>query len=183
MGQTALAEVPELAGMPERAELALSTYDGRTMVSCGCSLLYRYDADDTGMRNLAIVALTDAGQRIDAVAGELDEEGAAWSCATAMPRLERSPPLWAGSRSWRRGSTTRRVDPDGRTVLTRVPETNAAPTYEPRPMKLVRGGGRRTATSRSCQITLHPIVDLTDQTAVQWFRLSSTQQPCVLQFA
>lgn len=31
-------------------------------------LVYRYDVDDTGLRNLAIVALTDAGRRVDEVA-------------------------------------------------------------------------------------------------------------------
>jgi transposase len=31
-------------------------------------LVYRYDAEDIGMRNLAIVALTDAGRRVDEVA-------------------------------------------------------------------------------------------------------------------
>jgi len=58
----------ELAGMPEPAVLRLSTSDGQCLVSCGRVLVYRYDADDTGMRNLAIVALTDAGRRVDEVA-------------------------------------------------------------------------------------------------------------------
>ena len=58
----------ELEGMPESAELRLDTSDGQCLVSCGRRLLYRYAADDTGMRNLAIVALTDAGRRVDAVA-------------------------------------------------------------------------------------------------------------------
>ncbi|MHB8184683.1 MAG: hypothetical protein ACYDDU_01105 [Dermatophilaceae bacterium] len=31
-------------------------------------MVYRYEADDTGMRDLAIVALTDAGRRVDGVA-------------------------------------------------------------------------------------------------------------------
>jgi len=35
-------------------------------------LVYRYEADDTGMRNLAIVALTDAGRRVDEVARVFD---------------------------------------------------------------------------------------------------------------
>ena len=33
-----------------------------------------FDVDDIGMRNLAIVALTDAGRRVDEVAGPLDEQ-------------------------------------------------------------------------------------------------------------
>ncbi len=62
MDQTALE------GMPEPAMLRLHASDGQVLVSCGRSLLYRYDAFDTGMRNLAIVALTDAGRRVDEVA-------------------------------------------------------------------------------------------------------------------
>ena len=31
-------------------------------------MVYRYEADDIGMGNLAIVALTDAGRRVDEVA-------------------------------------------------------------------------------------------------------------------
>jgi transposase len=54
--------------MPERAALRLVTSDGQCLVSCGRALLYRYDAEDIGMRNLAIVGLTDAGRRVDEVA-------------------------------------------------------------------------------------------------------------------
>ena len=57
-----------LEGMPEPVGLRLSAGDGQHLVSCGRMLLYRYDADDVGMRNLAIVALTDAGRRVDEVA-------------------------------------------------------------------------------------------------------------------
>ena len=62
MDQTALE------GMPEPAVLRLHASDGQVLVTCGRSLLYRYEAGDTGMRNLAIVALTDAGRRVDEVA-------------------------------------------------------------------------------------------------------------------
>src|SRR5664279_1514153 len=58
----------ELAGMPEPAALRLLAADGQVLVTNGRTLVYRYEADDTGMRNLAIVALTDAGRRIDEVA-------------------------------------------------------------------------------------------------------------------
>jgi hypothetical protein len=54
--------------MPEPAVLQLHASDGHVLVTCGRSLLYRYDTGDTGMRNLAIVALTDAGRRVDEVA-------------------------------------------------------------------------------------------------------------------
>ncbi|MGV0990589.1 helix-turn-helix domain-containing protein, partial [Limnohabitans sp.] len=58
----------EFDGMPEPAVLRLLVADRQTLVSSGRVLLYRFDSDDTGMRNLAIVALTDAGRRIDEVA-------------------------------------------------------------------------------------------------------------------
>ena len=54
--------------MPEPAVLRLVTSGGQVMVTCGRVLVYRYDADDIGMRNLAIVALTDADRRVDEVA-------------------------------------------------------------------------------------------------------------------
>ncbi len=57
-----------LEGMPEPGVLRLHASDGHVLVTCGRLLLYRYDTGDTGMRNLAIVALTDAGRRIDEVA-------------------------------------------------------------------------------------------------------------------
>ena len=58
----------KLEGAPEPAVLRLHAGDAQVLVTCGRSLLYRYEADDTGMRNLAIVALTDAGRRVDEVA-------------------------------------------------------------------------------------------------------------------
>lgn len=54
--------------MPEPAVLCLHTSDGQVLVTWGRTLVYRYDAADIGMRNLAIVALTDAGRRVDEVA-------------------------------------------------------------------------------------------------------------------
>jgi transposase len=57
-----------LEGMPEPAVLRLHTSDGQVMVTCGRSVLYRFEVGDTGMRNLAIVAMTDAGRRVDEVA-------------------------------------------------------------------------------------------------------------------
>lgn len=54
--------------MPQPGVLALGTCDGQVLVTCGRALLYRYDVADSGMRNLAIVALTDAGRRVDEVA-------------------------------------------------------------------------------------------------------------------
>ena len=54
--------------MPEPTVLRLLISDGQCLVACGRVLVYRYDVDDIGMRNLAIVALTDAGRRVDEVA-------------------------------------------------------------------------------------------------------------------
>src|SRR5664279_5742636 len=58
----------EREGMPEPAVLRLHTSDGQVLVTWGRTLVYRYDSKDIGMRNLAIVALTDAGRRVDEVA-------------------------------------------------------------------------------------------------------------------
>ena len=50
----------ELQGMPEPSVLRLLISDGQCLVTFGRVLVYRYEAVDLGMRNLAIVALTDA---------------------------------------------------------------------------------------------------------------------------
>ena len=47
--------------MPARAELCRSVVDGVWVVGFANKVLYRFDEGDKGMRNLAIVALTDAG--------------------------------------------------------------------------------------------------------------------------
>src|SRR5680860_952502 len=57
-----------LDGMPEQVGLRLHLSEGQVLVTRGPRLVYRYHQGDTGMRNLAIVALTDAGQRVDEVA-------------------------------------------------------------------------------------------------------------------
>lgn len=57
-----------LEGMPQPSVLRLHVGDGQVLVTCGRSLVYRYEVGDTGMRNLAVVALTDAGRRVDEVA-------------------------------------------------------------------------------------------------------------------
>src|ERR1019366_3713433 len=54
--------------MPEPAVLRRHVSDGQVLVTWGPALVYRYEAEDLGMRNLAIVALTDAGRRVDEVA-------------------------------------------------------------------------------------------------------------------
>ena len=54
--------------MPESTVLRLLVSDGQCLVTCGRVLVYRYDSDDIGMRNLAIVALTDAKRPVKEVA-------------------------------------------------------------------------------------------------------------------
>jgi hypothetical protein len=50
----------ELPGMPQTATLSRRTANGETVISFGSRLVFRYPEDDIGMRNMAIVALTDA---------------------------------------------------------------------------------------------------------------------------
>lgn len=54
--------------MPEPGVLRRMVEDDLCVVLFGRSVVYRYDVADIGMRNLAIVALTDAGRRVDEVA-------------------------------------------------------------------------------------------------------------------
>jgi hypothetical protein len=51
----------ELAGMPEQWRLERVEGGGQVFVYRGPDLFAHYDADDLGMRNLAIVGLTNAG--------------------------------------------------------------------------------------------------------------------------
>ncbi|WP_162637648.1 hypothetical protein [Streptomyces qinglanensis] len=59
---------PELPGMPEPAVLRRVEADGKCLVSRGGSVLFVYDAADRGMRNLAVVAVTDAGVAVQEAA-------------------------------------------------------------------------------------------------------------------
>ena len=54
--------------MPEPAVLRRVVCDGRCVVGVGRSVVYDFDVADTGMRNLALVALTDAGRSVTEVA-------------------------------------------------------------------------------------------------------------------
>lgn len=54
--------------MPEPGVLRRMVEAGQCVVVFGRAVVYRYDVADLGMRNLAIVALTDAGRRVDEVA-------------------------------------------------------------------------------------------------------------------
>jgi transposase len=58
---TITAETVSLPGMPEPYELWSRCGEEETLVGYGPRVLFRFDPADRGMRNLAIVALTDAG--------------------------------------------------------------------------------------------------------------------------
>lgn len=61
-------EQAEFDGMPEPGVLRRVVTDGQCVVRAVGWCSNRYDACDLGMRNLALVALTDAGRRVDEVA-------------------------------------------------------------------------------------------------------------------
>jgi hypothetical protein len=50
-----------LEGMPEPLDLHCAVHDGRTVVTVGCQALACFDSADTGMRNIAVVTLTELG--------------------------------------------------------------------------------------------------------------------------
>ena len=79
--------------MPEPAVLRLVTSDGQVLVTWGHALVYRYEAEDIGMRNLAIVALTDAGRRVDEVARVFDLTATYVSMLRGRARLKGSAGL------------------------------------------------------------------------------------------
>src|ERR1035437_4269215 len=83
----------ELEGMPEPVVLRLSTSDGQVLVTWGHALVYRYEIEDIGMRNLAIVALTDAGRRVDEVARVFDLTATYVSMLRGRARLKGSAGL------------------------------------------------------------------------------------------
>jgi hypothetical protein len=83
----------ELEGMPEPAVLRLATSDGQVLVTWGHALVYRYEIEDIGMRNLAIVALTDAGRRVDEVAQVFDLTATYVSMLRGRARLKGSAGL------------------------------------------------------------------------------------------
>ncbi len=61
-----------MQGMPEPGDLRLSVHDGWTSVMVGCRVVAGYRSDDIGMRNIAVVTLTElgfAGVRVAEVMG------------------------------------------------------------------------------------------------------------------
>lgn len=59
---------PVLEGMPEPGSLRLLTHEGEAVVLAGRWVLFRFAVTDTGMRRLAMVALTEAGHAVKSVA-------------------------------------------------------------------------------------------------------------------
>ena len=50
-----------MEGMPEAADLRRSVHDGRTVITVGNRAIAGFDSDDAGLRNMAVVALTELG--------------------------------------------------------------------------------------------------------------------------
>lgn len=50
-----------LQGMPESGDLRCTFHDGRTVLTVGTRVLTDYDSGDVGMRNIAVVTLTELG--------------------------------------------------------------------------------------------------------------------------
>ncbi len=117
----------ELEGMPGPSVLRMLISDGQCLVSFGRVLVYRYDTDDLGMRNLAIVALTDAKQPIKDVAAAfgltatyvsiLRSRARAEGSAGLVRRLGRPPKLSARqvtqAREWSSRGRSQRAIADG----------------------------------------------------------------------
>lgn len=103
MPETAEVSPPELAGMPGSWQLERAQVGAETVVSFGPRVLFRIGAGDRGMRNLAMVALTQAGSASTVVAdlfgvsrehlsrlrGRVVEDGS----AALLPRRGRPPKL------------------------------------------------------------------------------------------
>ena len=97
--------VPELAGMPAPFELARRRVGDEVVVTWGPKVLFRFAADDIGMRNLAMVALTDAGVacgeaavvfgvtpvQVSRIRGRVAREGSAGAAPTMGAPVKLSP--------------------------------------------------------------------------------------------
>jgi hypothetical protein len=90
MPEPAVLRRPCCAGRAAPAVLRRVVCDGRCVVSVGRSVVCDFDVADTGMRNLAVVALTDAGRSVTEVAAVLSKYASS-SARVVLP----TPPLYA----------------------------------------------------------------------------------------
>ena len=68
---TAVALQSILEGVPDPARLHALVHDGRTYIMVGDVVLASYDDEDVGLRNLALISLTDMGFRFMSCPGWL----------------------------------------------------------------------------------------------------------------
>ena len=106
----ALAATVAFEGMPERDVVRLWRHDGVVVISYGHRVLHRYDEDDTGMRNIALVSLCEAGLTTGLEAAELFGLSAGYTSAlrvrvrrqgsvALVPPMGRPPKLGAKDRA------------------------------------------------------------------------------------
>ena len=67
LGVTAVSLQSVLDGMPDPADLRAAVHDGRTFLMVGDVVLAAYDNEDVGLRNLALISLTEMGFPVHAV--------------------------------------------------------------------------------------------------------------------
>ena len=89
-----------LEGMPGPEPLRLFTQQGEAVVLSGRRVLFRFAAADIGMRRLAMVALTQAGQSVKAVAQAFEVHPNYLSTLRKTAR-GRARPGWSRSRAGR----------------------------------------------------------------------------------
>jgi transposase len=61
MPGVSIAAQVAISGMPDRTGLHTTVHDGRTVLTVGSVMVASYDNEDTGMRNMAVVMLTQMG--------------------------------------------------------------------------------------------------------------------------
>ena len=108
------ATATELPGMPEPCALERLVAGGETFITRGPYLVCRFGSDDIGMRNLAVVALTDAGHPgievaacfaitpvyVSMLRGRARLQGSAGLVRQRGPRPKLSPAQVSSARRW-----------------------------------------------------------------------------------
>lgn len=109
----AVAQV--LQGVPDPSQLRLGQVGGRTVITVGSRVLFSFAAEDLGMRNVALVTLTDLGfagkdvaavmgltpQHVSAVRGRVRDQGAAGLVGQRGRPKKVTPALVEQARVWR----------------------------------------------------------------------------------